>query len=62
VDSNENARILLEKDPRNISMYLAKGNERVRASFIAAVSWLTLASKFALANEIFDEQLNASNA
>jgi hypothetical protein len=44
VGSNENARTLLEKDPGNISRYLAKGNERVRASFIAAVSWLAAAA------------------
>jgi hypothetical protein len=57
VGSNENAKVLLEKYPSDVSRALAKGNAHVRECLIAAASWLCIASQFAISNEIFYEQI-----
>jgi hypothetical protein len=57
VGSNENAMMLLEKDPCDINSLIRKGNERVRQCFSAGASWLSLGRQFAVTDEIFSEQI-----
>lgn len=57
VGSSENAMALYQNKPGALNANAAKGNRMVRSCFLKALAWLSDIRRFAISEEIFNDQI-----